>query len=130
MKFYRKGRNLNTYNMILSYLIAPFFGSGFRNRNYWEIIDLISKLHAPMIQNILNGNFQTFWSYYSDHFPKVEKLNISSIYKQIIIIFFCESFYSIYLQVSVKNEIRIQPPEPRKQHNKKIKKKIKRGINY
>ena len=37
--------------------------SGFRNPNLVEIKkDLTSKLHAPMIKNILIGNLQSSWS--------------------------------------------------------------------
>ena len=47
---------------MLSYLIVLFFlGSGSHNQNYLQIKkDLISKFHAPMIQNVLVGTFEFF----------------------------------------------------------------------
>ena len=45
---------------IILYDSSVFFGPGFHNPNNLEIKkDTISKFLAPMIQNILNGNFQT-----------------------------------------------------------------------
>ena len=48
-------------------------------------------------------------------FLKVEKLNISAIYKQVILIFFSESSFGIYLHVSLEIHIQL-PGEPREQH--------------
>ena len=44
-------------------------------------------------------------------FSKVEKLNISAIYKEIVIIFSVKSAFCSNLQVLLEKEIQIQPPQ-------------------
>ena len=56
-----QGKQKNWSASPANFLHAPIFlGSGIHNPNYLDIKkDLISKFHAPMIQNIPIGNFQT-----------------------------------------------------------------------
>jgi len=108
------------------------FNKEHRNCLIWTLFLCLSKFHYPKylenissdfkraskFKNILIGNFKTSRSFFFAFFPKFNKLNISLIYKAIIVIF-RESSYGKYLKFNKfnKKEILIQPPgEPREQH--------------
>ena len=53
-------KQTNGVKITFAVIFRFVYGSGFNNLNYLEIKqDLISKFLAPIIQNILIGNFQT-----------------------------------------------------------------------
>ena len=109
-KFHKRRNDWKSRYMYIGAFLGLFF-----------IRLLSSKISQVSKIKNLKKKIKIFGNYYISFFflflfPKLNKWNISLIYKVIILIFFSESSYGKYLQV-LKNQILIQPSgEPQEQH--------------